>query len=132
MYRLTVRQHMMIAHSFTGEAFGPAQALHGATYVVDATFERRQLDDNDLVLDIGLATQVLGEILGEFNMRNLDDHPDLNGRNTTTEFMAGIVFQRLAEAIRMGRLGESAHGILALEITLSESHIAWASFRDEL
>ena len=132
MYRLTVRQHMMIAHSFTGEAFGPAQALHGATYVVDATFERRQLDDNDLVLDIGLATQVLGEILGEFNMRNLDDHPDLNGRNTTTEFMAGIVFQRLAEAIRTGRLGESAHGIRALEITLSESHIAWASFRDEL
>ena len=132
MYRLTVRQHMMIAHSFTGEAFGPAQALHGATYVVDATFERRQLDDNDLVLDIGLATQVLGEILGEFNMRNLDDHPDLNGRNTTTEFMAGIVFQRLAEAIRTGRLGESARSIGALEITLSESHIAWASFRDEL
>lgn len=132
MYRLTVRQHMMIAHSFTGEAFGPAQALHGATYVVDATFERRQLDDNDLVLDIGLATQVLGEILGEFNMRNLDEHPDLKGRNTTTEFMAGIVFQRLAEAIRMGRLGESARSIGALEITLSESHIAWASYRDEL
>ncbi|MFO7788076.1 MAG: 6-carboxytetrahydropterin synthase [Halospina sp.] len=132
MYRLTVRQHMMIAHSFTGEDFGPAQALHGATYVVDATFERPQLDDNDLVVDIGLATQVLGEVLGEFNMRNLDDHPDLRGRNTTTEFMAGIVFQRLAKAIETGRLGDSAHGIRALEITLSESHIAWASYRGEL
>ena len=132
MYRLTVRQHMMIAHSFTGEAFGPAQALHGATYVVDAAFERPRLDNNDLVVDIGLATQVLGEVLGEFNMRNLDEHPDLKGRNTTTEFMAGIVFQRLSKAIETGRLGESAHGVRALEITLSESHIAWASHRGEL
>lgn len=132
MYRLTVRQHMMIAHSFEGEAFGPAQALHGATYVVDATFERPQLDDNDLVVDIGLATQVLGEVLGEFNMRNLDEHPDLKGRNTTTEFMAGVVFQRLADAIKTGHLGGSAKGIQALEITLGESHIAWASFRGEL
>lgn len=132
MYRLTVRQHMMIAHSFDGEAFGPAQALHGATYVVDAAFERPQLDDNDLVVDIGLATQRLGEVLGEFNMRNLDDHPDLRGRNTTTELMAGVVFQRLADAIKAGRLGDSAQGIQALEITLSESHIAWASFRGEL
>lgn len=132
MYRLTVRQHMMIAHSFEGEAFGPAQALHGATYVVDATFERPQLDNNDLVVDIGLATQVLGEVLGEFNMRNLDEHPDLKGRNTTTEFMAGVVFQRLADAIKTGRLGGSAKGIQALEITLGESHIAWASFRGEL
>lgn len=132
MYQLTVRQHMMIAHSFEGQAFGPAQALHGATYVVDATFERPQLDDNDLVVDIGLATQVLGEVLGEFNMRNLDEHPDLKGRNTTTELMAGVVFQRLTDAIKSGRLGDSAHGIRALEITLSESHIAWASFRGEI
>ncbi|PAU81090.1 hypothetical protein CK501_05875 [Halovibrio salipaludis] len=132
MYQLTVRQHMMIAHSFSGEAFGPAQALHGATYVVDATFERPRLDDNDLVVDIGLATQVLGEVLGEFNMRNLDDHPDLKGRNTTTEFMAGMVFQRMADAIKAGRLGESAHGISGLAITLSESHIAWASYRGDL
>lgn len=132
MYGLTVRQHMMIAHSFSGDAFGPAQALHGATYVVDATLERSQLDDNNLVVDIGLATEVLAGILGEFNMSNLDDHPDFRGRNTTTEFMAGIIFQRLADAIRSGRLGESAHGLEALEITLSESHIAWASYRGHL
>lgn len=132
MYRLSVRQHMMIAHSFQGEAFGPAQALHGATYIVDAAFERPELDANNLVVDIGLATEVLGGILGEFNMRNLDEHPDLRGRNTTTEFMAGVVFTRLADAIRNDRLGESAHGIRALEITLSESHIAWASYRGEL
>lgn len=132
MYRLNVRQHMMIAHSFQGETFGPAQNLHGATYIVDAAFERPQLDADNLVVDIDAATRVLGEILGEFNMRNLDDHPDLQGCNTTTEFMAGAVFQRLADAIRAGHLGESARGIKALEITLSESHIAWASYRGDL
>ena len=132
MYRLTVRQHMMIAHSFKGEAFGPAQALHGATYLVDAAFERSRLDENGLIVDIGLATQALAQVLDEFNMRNLDEHPDLRGHNTTTELMAAVVFQRLAAAIKAGRLGDPAQGIRALEITLSESHIAWASFRGEI
>ncbi len=128
MFGLTVRDHMMIAHSFNGEIFGPAQKLHGATYVVDVTFERHQLDKDDLIVDIGLASEVLKEILAEFNMQNLDGLPELAGRNTTTEFMAKIVFDRLASAIHAGRLGERGQGIASLKVTLSESHIAWASY----
>lgn len=128
MFGLTVRDHMMIAHSFTGEIFGPAQKLHGATYVVDVTFERHQLDKDDLIVDIGLASGVLKEILGEFNMQNLDEHPELSGRNTTTEFMARMVFDRMAAAIHGGKLGETGKGIVSLKVTLSESHIAWASY----
>ena len=108
MFGLTVRDHMMIAHSFNGEIFGPAQKLHGATYVVDVTFERHQLDEDDLIVDIGLASELLKDVLSEFNMKNLDELPELAGRNTTTEFMAGMVFQRMADAIKAGRLGESA------------------------
>lgn len=128
MFGLTVRDHMMIAHSFNGEIFGPAQKLHGATYVVDVTFERHQLDEDDLIVDIGLASEVLKDILSEFNMQNLDELPELAGRNTTTEFMAKLVFDRMAQAIRGGRLGETGKGIVSLKVTLSESHIAWASY----
>ncbi|MGM0953202.1 MAG: 6-pyruvoyl trahydropterin synthase family protein [Pseudomonadota bacterium] len=128
MFGLTVRDHMMIAHSFNGEIFGPAQKLHGATYVVDVTFERHQLDKDDLVVDIGLASEVLKEILAKFNMQNLDELPELALRNTTTEFMAKLVFDRMASAIHDGRLGETGQGIVSLKVTLSESHIAWASY----
>ena len=128
MFGLTVRDHMMIAHSFNGEIFGPAQKLHGATYVVDVTFERSELDQDDLIVDIGLASEVLKETLAEFNMQNLDELPELKGRNTTTEFMAKLVFDRIASAIHAGRLGETGQGIEGLKVTLSESHIAWASY----
>ena len=132
MFSLTVRDHMMIAHSFTGKVFGPAQQLHGATYVVDITFERERLDSDNLVVDIGLASSVLNELLSEFNMQNLDEAEVFAGRNTTTEFMASVVFERMAEAIRAGRLGESGKGISSLKVTLSESHVAWASYHAKL
>lgn|SRR5690554_4844481 len=128
MFSLTVRDHMMIAHSFNGEVFGPAQGLHGATYVVDVTFERHVLDDNDLIVDIGLASDVLKEVLSEFNMKNLDDLQEFHGRNTTTEFMAKVVFNRMAAAIHAGRLGEEGRDIASLKVTLGESHLAWASY----
>ncbi|PCM45628.1 6-pyruvoyl trahydropterin synthase family protein [Marinobacter sp. ANT_B65] len=128
MFSLTVRDHMMIAHSFNGEIFGPAQKTHGATYVVDVTFERHELDKDDLVIDIGRASEVLKQVLGEFNMKNLDDIEDFRGRNTTTEFMAKKVFDRMAAAIWAGRLGDTAKGVCALKVTLAESHIAWASY----
>jgi 6-pyruvoyl-tetrahydropterin synthase len=132
MYTLTVRDHFMIAHSFTGEVFGPAQQLHGATYVVDASFGRPELDDDDLVVDIGLASQILGEVLSEFNFRNLDEIEAWRDRNTTTEFMAGVVFRRLSEAIAEGRLGPSGRGLTHLKVELSESHTARASFEGAL
>ncbi|MCG5514790.1 MULTISPECIES: 6-carboxytetrahydropterin synthase [unclassified Ectothiorhodospira] len=132
MYTVTVRDHMMIAHSFSGETFGPAQRLHGATYVVDACFKREALDEENLVVDIGRATEVLNEILGEFNYRNLDEVEAFQGQNTTTEFMARVIFDRLAEAIREGRLGASARGLSALAVTLHESHVAHAGFEGPL
>ena len=132
MYSLTVRDHMMIAHSFNGEIFGPARKLHGATYIVDVSFERAELDEDDLVVDIGLASEVLSDVLGAFNMQNLDELPEFKGRNTTTEFMARAVFDRMADAIRGGRLGTSGKGLEALKVTLSESHIAWASYHGKL
>lgn len=132
MYSLTVRDHMMIAHSFKGEIFGPAQALHGATYVVDVSFEREALDQDDLIVDIGLASEQLKTILAEFNMKNLDELPALAGRNTTTEVMARVVFDRMAEAIKANALGETGKGLSALKVTLGESHVAWASYRGEL
>ncbi|WP_144776609.1 6-pyruvoyl trahydropterin synthase family protein [Marinobacter maritimus] len=128
MFSLTVRDHMMIAHSFNGEVFGPAQKTHGATYVVDMTFERHELDKDDLIIDIGLASEVLKQVLSEFNMKNLDDIEDFRGRNTTTEFMAKKVYERMAAAIHAGRLGETAKAVCALKVTLAESHIAWASY----
>ncbi|MFC4261128.1 6-pyruvoyl tetrahydropterin synthase family protein [Marinobacter lacisalsi] len=132
MYTLTVRDHVMIAHSFDGELFGPAQKLHGATYVVDVGFERAELDDNDLVVDIGLASEVLGKVLAPINMQNLDELERFYGHNTTTEFMARHVFDRMAEAIQDGQLGESAKGLSGMVVTLSESHVAWASYRGKL
>lgn len=132
MYSLTVRDHLMIAHSFRGEIFGPAQGLHGATYIVDVSFERQELDDDDLIVDIGLASDLLKQTLAPFNMKNLDELPEFEGRNTTTEFMARAIFDRLADAIGKGELGKTGEGIEALKVTLSESHIAWASYHGKL
>ena len=128
MYKLNVRDHFMIAHSFRGEAFGPAQRLHGATYVVDATFKREELDADGLVVDIALAGEQLKSVLDDLNYRNLDDLPDFAGQNTTTEFLAREIHRRLVEAIHAGRLGPAAPGCASLEVTLHESHVAWAAY----
>lgn len=128
MYSLNVRDHFMIAHSFTGEAFGPAQRLHGATYVVDATFARPELDADGMVVDIGRAGEVLKTILGDLNYRNLDEEPAFAGRNTTTEFLARRIFERLAGALRAGELGRGAAGISSIAVTLHESHVAWGRY----
>ncbi|GAA3210312.1 6-carboxytetrahydropterin synthase [Streptomyces sp. XM83C] len=132
MFSVTVRDHIMIAHSFRGEVFGPAQRLHGATFLVDATFRREQLDDDDIVVDIGLATRELGAVVGELNYRNLDNEPDFAGVNTSTEFLAKVIADRLAERIHKGALGENAKGIAQISVTLHESHIAWASYERAL
>lgn len=128
MYSVTVRDHFMIAHSFNGAVFGPAQQLHGATYVVDAEFRRRELDADGIVVDIGRAADVLRATLGTFNFRNLDAAPEFTGRNTTTEFLARVVFDRLVAALRRGDLGAPAEAFDSLRVTLHESHVAWASF----
>lgn len=128
MYSVTVRDHLMIAHSFRGEVFGPAQRLHGATYVVDVEFRRTALDENDIVVDIGRAGEVLRELIAELTFRNLDDEPAFAGRNTTTEFMAKTVFDRMAARVAAGALGESARALHSLRVTLHESHIAWATY----
>jgi 6-pyruvoyl-tetrahydropterin synthase len=132
VYSVTVRDHVMIAHSFRGEVFGPAQRLHGATYVVDAAFRRPELDADDLVVDIGAATAELGTVLGELNYRNLDEEPAFAGRNTSTELLARVVADRLAERVRAGALGESARGLTGITVTLHESHVAWASYERDL
>ena len=132
MFSLTVRDHVMIAHSFRGEVFGPAQALHGATYVVDAEFRRPELDADGLVVDIGLASAALKAVLGQLNYRNLDELPDFAGQNTTTEFLAKAVFDRLAGRIAAGDLGPQAAGLTHLKVTLAESHIAWAAYEAPL
>ncbi|QJS08962.1 6-carboxytetrahydropterin synthase [Streptomyces argyrophyllae] len=128
MFSITVRDHIMIAHSFHGEVFGPAQRLHGATFLVDATFRREQLDEDDIVVDIGLATRELSTITAELNYRNLDDEPEFAGVNTSTEFLARVIADRLAERIAKGALGEGAKGLAGITVTLHESHIAWASY----
>jgi len=128
MYTLTVRDHFMIAHSFHGEAFGPAQRLHGATYVVDACFRRKTLDDDGLVVDIALAGEQLKATLDDLNYRNLDEVPEFEGHNTTTEFLAREIQERLVAAIHAGQLGPGAPGCSSLEVTLRESHVAWASY----
>ena len=128
MFSVTVRDHMMVAHSFRGEMFGPAQRLHGATFVVDATFRREALDADSVVVDIGRATEELRAILAALNYRNLDDEPDFAGVNTTTEVLAQTVADRLADRIHAGALGVGARGIAAIAVTLHESHVAWASF----
>jgi 6-pyruvoyltetrahydropterin/6-carboxytetrahydropterin synthase len=128
MYSLNVRDHFMIAHSFQGDVFGPAQRLHGATYVVDATFRRKELDADGLVVDIGRASDALRAILAQMNYRNLDDEPSFAGKNTTTEFLAREVFERLARAARVGDLGPGATGLASICVTLNESHVAWGSY----
>lgn len=132
MYSLNVRDHFMIAHSFHGEVFGPAQRVHGATYIVDTTFRRRNLDADGLVVDIGLASKSLSSIIGDLNFRNLDDESDFSGQNTTTEFLARVIFDRLVEAIGLGLLGDGARGVTAICVTLRESHIAWGSYEGEV
>jgi 6-pyruvoyltetrahydropterin/6-carboxytetrahydropterin synthase len=132
MYTVTVRDHFMIAHSFHGEAFGPAQRLHGATYVVDLEFRRLELDANGMVVDIGLATEVLKTTLAGLNYRNLDEEPAFEGRNTTTEFLAHEIFDRIAAAVRRGELGAAARGVESARVTLHESHVASASFTGRL
>ena len=129
-YSVTVRDHMMIAHSLTGEAFGPAQRLHGATYVVDATFRAAALDADGVVVDIGRASEALHGILSALSYRNLDDEPEFAGVNTTTERLCSVIAERLVGAVRSGSLG--AGHLTGIEITLRESHIAWASFEVEL
>ncbi len=132
LFSITVRDHIMVAHSFKGEVFGPAQRLHGATFVVDATFKRAELDDDNIVVDIGLASQQLGELLGELNYRNLDEEPDFAGINTSTEFLAKVIADRLAERTKAGALGPSAGGLSGIAVTLHESHNAWASYERSL
>ncbi len=132
MFSVTVRDHMMIAHSLRGETFGPAQRLHGATYVVDATFRRAALDADGIVVDIGRATEELSAVLAELTYRNLDDEADLAGMNTTTEELARVIADRLAERLLAGAAGESARELDALVVTLHESHIAWASYERPL
>jgi 6-pyruvoyltetrahydropterin/6-carboxytetrahydropterin synthase len=128
MYTVSVRDHFMIAHSFRGEAFGPAQRLHGATYVVDLEFRRRDLDADGLVVDIGRATGVLHAVLADLNYRNLDEAPEFSGRNTTTEFLARAIFDRIAVAIARGDLGAAARAVESVRVTLHESHVAAASY----
>ncbi|MCX4918048.1 6-pyruvoyl tetrahydropterin synthase family protein [Streptomyces sp. NPDC060011] len=132
MFSITVRDHLMIAHSFRGEVFGPAQRLHGATFLVDATFRRPELDDDNIVVDIGLATQELGAVVSELNYRNLDSEPDFKDTNTSTEFLAKVIADRLAARVHAGGLGEGARGLTGITVTLHESHIAWASYERAL
>ena len=128
MFSITVRDHVMIAHSFRGEVFGPAQRLHGATYVVDATFRRADLDADGIVVDIGLATDELRAVLADLNYRNLDDEPAFAGVNTSTEFLAKVIADRLAEKVHAGALGEGARDLAGIIVVLHESHVAWASY----
>ncbi|WP_434739872.1 6-pyruvoyl trahydropterin synthase family protein [Micromonospora sp. SH-82] len=132
MFSVTVRDHIMIAHSFRGEVFGPAQRLHGATFVVDATLRRAELDADGIVADIGLVTDELKAVLAQLNYRNLDDEPDFEGRNTTTEVLARTIADRLADRARAGALGESARTLAGITVTLHESHVAWCSYERSL
>jgi 6-pyruvoyl-tetrahydropterin synthase len=132
VFSITVRDHVMVAHSFRGEVFGPAQALHGATFVVDATFRRPELDADNIVVDIGLATEELKAALADLNYRNLDDVAEFAGINTSTEFLAKVIADRLAERVHAGALGASAHGLTGITVTLHESHVAWASYERAL
>lgn len=132
MFSVTVRDHLMIAHSFRGNVFGPAQRLHGATYIVDATFRRAALDADNIVVDIGAAAAQLRAVVAELSYRNLDDEPAFAGINTSTEALAQVVADRLAERVHAGALGEAARELDGLAVTLHESHIAWASYERPL
>ena len=132
MFSVTVRDHMMIAHSFRGEVFGPAQRLHGATYVVDASFRRAALDADNIVVDIGRAGEELRAVVAELSYRNLDDEPAFAGMNTSTEALARVIADRLADRVHAGALGDAARDLDGLVVTLHESHIAWASYERPL
>jgi 6-pyruvoyl-tetrahydropterin synthase len=132
VFSVTIRDHLMIAHSLRGEVFGPAQRLHGATYVVDATFRRASLDADGIVVDIGRATEVLAAVVGALSYRNLDDEPDFAGMNTTTEALARVIADRLADRARDGALGDGARELDGLAVTLHESHVASASYERPL
>lgn len=132
MFSVTVRDHIMIAHSFRGEVFGPAQKLHGATFVVDATFRRPELDDDGIVVDIGRAIDELKAVLADLTYRNLDDEPTFAGQNTTTEVLCRAIADRLADRVHAGGLGAGARELAGITVTLHESHIAWASYERSL
>ena len=132
MFAVEVRDHIMIAHSFRGAIFGPAQALHGATFVVDAAFSAETLDSNGIVIDIGRAHEALKAVLGPLNYRNLDEIPELTGCNTTTEFLTKHIFERLAKDARAGELGRNGRELKRIRITLSESHVARAWYEADL
>jgi len=132
MFTVCVRSHVMLAHSFRGELFGPAQRLHGATYVVDVEFRRPELGPEGVVVDIGRASVALSDVLGELNFRNLDDDPAFAGKNTTTEFLASVVFERVSKRLRAGELGPGSEAIVSMRVTLHESHVAWASYEAKL
>jgi 6-pyruvoyl-tetrahydropterin synthase len=132
VFSVTVRDHMMVAHSLRGKAFGPAQRLHGATYVVDATFRRAALDSDGIVVDIGRAAEQLHEVVAELSYRNLDEEPAFAGMNTSTEALARVVADRLADRVRAGALGDMARELDGLVVTLRESHVAWASYERPL
>lgn len=132
MYTVCVRDHFMVAHSFKGAVFGPAQRLHGATYVVDVELRRPELDADGVVVDIGRAAEALKAVLADLDYRNLDDEPAFRGVNTTTEVLARTVFDRMAARIAAGALGAGAEGLTGMRVTLLESHVAWASYEDDL
>jgi len=132
MFSVCVRDHFMIAHSFKGKVFGPAQKMHGATYVVDVEFRREELDADGIVVDIGLAGETLRSVLSALNFRNLDEEPVFRGKNTTTEFLAFTIFERMSAEIGAGSLGPNAAGLTALKVTLNESHVAWAAYEGPL
>ncbi len=132
MFSVTVRDHMMIAHSFRGEVFGPAQRLHGATFVIDAAFRRAELDADGIVVDIGRAAEQLRAVVAELNYRNLDDEPAFAGMNTSAEALARVIADRLAERVHAGALGDGARELDGLVVTLRESHVAWASYERAL
>jgi 6-pyruvoyl-tetrahydropterin synthase len=132
VFSVTIRDHMMVAHSLRGAVFGPAQRLHGATYVVDATFRREALDADNVVVDIGRATEELHAVLSALNYRNLDDEPDFAGLTTTTEVLARVVADRLAERVHAGAFGDAARSLAGIAVTLHESHVASAAYERTL
>jgi 6-pyruvoyl-tetrahydropterin synthase len=132
MYSVNTRDHFMIAHSFRGEVFGPAQRMHGATFIVDVEYRRPQLDDDGVVVDIGRAGEVLRRVLADLNFRNLDEAPEFAGMNTTTEFLARAIFDRIHSRLRAGELGPGAAGLESMRVVLHESHVAWAAYESPL
>jgi 6-pyruvoyl-tetrahydropterin synthase len=132
VFSVTVRDHMLVAHSLRGEVFGPAQQLHGATFVVDATFRGEELDADGIVVDIGRAAEELRAVLADLRYRNLDDEPAFAGMNTSTEALARVIADRLAERVHAGALGDAARQLAGLTVTLHESHVAWAGYERAL